>query len=103
VLTNHPPDDEADPSITFLSGDIRTAVATGLDAAAGKNLLVLGANVTDQCLDEGLVDEILIFLYPLLLGDGVRLFDSLAGRINLDPTVITRSGPIANLRYRVVK
>jgi dihydrofolate reductase len=41
-----------------LSADIREAVATAWDAAAGKNLLVLGANVTQQCLEADLVDEI---------------------------------------------
>src|SRR4051812_9234659 len=39
VLTHDPPDD---PGFTFLSGDIREAVGTALDAAGGKNLLVLG-------------------------------------------------------------
>ena len=56
VLTHEPPD-PPDPGITFLSGDIGEAVATALDAAGGKNLEILGADVAGQCLRRGLVDE----------------------------------------------
>jgi dihydrofolate reductase len=104
VLAHDPPDDEEDESITFVSDDIRTAVATALEAAAGRNLLIFGANVANQCLDEGLVDDILIYLLPVLLGDGVRLFDAGSSRrAELEPVDITRWGRVANLRYRVVK
>jgi dihydrofolate reductase len=59
ILTHTPSTDETDPSYTFLSGDVRDAVSTALAAADGRDLLVLGANVVDQCLEAGLVDEIL--------------------------------------------
>jgi dihydrofolate reductase len=102
VLTHDPPDDEDDPSITFISGDIRSAVATAMDAAGGRNVLIFGANLANQCLDEGLVDEIVIYLLPVLLGDGVRLFDARGKRrVNLEPIAITRWGGVANLHYRV--
>jgi dihydrofolate reductase len=102
VLTHDPPDDEEDPSITFISGDIGEAVATALDAAAGKNVLILGANVANQALNEGLVDEILIVLMPLILGGGVRLFGPDGGRrIDLDSIAIIPSGALATLHYRV--
>jgi dihydrofolate reductase len=104
VLTHHPPDDEDDPDITFVSGDIREAVATALEAASGKNVLIFGANVSNQALVAGLVDDILIFLMPLILGGGVRLFGADdGGRIDLAPMEIAASGRIANLQYRVLK
>ena len=71
VLTHEPPD-PPDPEVTFLSGDIGEAVATALDAAGGKNLEILGADVAGQCLRRGLVDEILVYVMPVLLGDGIR-------------------------------
>jgi dihydrofolate reductase len=74
VLTHSPPVDGTDPSYTFLSGDIGEAVLIALAAADGRNLLVLGANVVNQCLEAGVVDEILIHVVPELLGSGVRLF-----------------------------
>ena len=50
----HPrPPDPPDPEVTFLTGDIGEAVATALDAAGGKNLEILGADVAGQCLRRG--------------------------------------------------
>src|SRR5437764_14704608 len=85
ILTHRPPDDQGDPAYTFLSGDVREAVATALAAAQGKNLLVLGANVVGQCLRAGLIDEILILLLPVLLGEGVRLFGEPGVSADLQP------------------
>jgi dihydrofolate reductase len=67
VLTHRPPDY---PDVTFLTGDIGKAVQTGLAAARNKNLGVFGADVGSQCLAAGLVDEILVFVLPVLLGAG---------------------------------
>src|SRR5213596_411787 len=71
-LLTHRPLDRPDPDVRILSGDIGEAVATALDAAGDKDLEVLGADVTGQCLQRGLVDEILVFVLPVLLGEGVR-------------------------------
>jgi dihydrofolate reductase len=104
VLTHRPPEDEGDPTITFLSGDIEECLAEAEKAASGKTVLVLGANVVGQCLDQGLVDELLIFLVPVILGAGVRLFDHTTRRsIKLEPTSVNQTGAITNLRLRVVK
>ena len=70
VLTHRALADEPDAAITFLSGDIRPAVATALQAAAGKDLVVIGADVARQCIEAGLIDELVIHLAPVLLGDG---------------------------------
>jgi hypothetical protein len=67
VLTHEPPD-ATEPTVSCLSGDVRDAIATALEAAAGKNMVVFGANVARQCFDEGLVDEVVIHLAPVLLG-----------------------------------
>jgi dihydrofolate reductase len=64
----------------------------------------VGTSAVPQCLDEELVDEILIHLVPVLLGDGTRLFEAPArGRINLEKISVTQSGSVTNLRFRVVK
>lgn len=104
VLTHDPPDDEDDPSITFISGDVREAVSTALEAAGGKNVLVFGGDIGTQALAAGLVDDILIFLLPLILGGGVRLAGTDGGeRIDLEPIEIARSGRLATLHYRVAR
>ena len=71
LLTHRPPE-PPDPGVTVLTGDIGDAVATALGAAGGKNLEILGADVAGQCLRRGLVDEILVYVLPVLLGDGIR-------------------------------
>lgn len=103
VLTHRPPEGEANPMTTFLTGDIGQAVAMGLAAANGKNLLVLGGSVVGQCLDAGLLHEIFIHLAPMLLRDGVQFFDTPTRReIRLETVSVARSGPITDLHFSVV-
>jgi dihydrofolate reductase len=102
VLTHTAPGVSQDSTITFISGDIRDAVARAREAAAGNNVVVIGASVARQCMDAGLVDEILIHLAPVLLGDGIRFFGKPGGTaIELQPVSVTRSGQLTNLRFRV--
>jgi dihydrofolate reductase len=103
VLTHRPPD-PPDPDVTYLTGDIGEAVATALEAAGGKNLEVLGADVASQCLRRGLVDEILVYVLPVLLGGGIRFYSSEGlARIDLEPLDCTRSEAVTILRFRVRK
>jgi dihydrofolate reductase len=89
--------------VTLLSCDVAEAVRIGLEAAAGKNLEVFSANIGRQLLERGLIDEIDLHIAPVLLGDGIRLFDNPGGapvRLELlngeDPTAAV------NVRYRPV-
>jgi len=100
VLTHRPPD-PPDPEVTFLTGDIGEAVATARSAAGGKNLEILGADVAGQCLRRGLVDELLVYVLPVLLGDGIRFSPPGLARIDLEPVSSTRSGAVTILRFRV--
>jgi dihydrofolate reductase len=102
VLTHSPPE-RPDPEVTYLSGDIGEAVATARSAAGGKNLEILGADVASQCLQRELVDEILIYVLPVLLGDGIRFSPPSLPRIDLEPVRSTRSGTVTILRFRVPK
>jgi dihydrofolate reductase len=102
VLTHKPPD-PPEPHVTYLAGDIGEAVATALKAAGGKNLEILGADVAGQCLRQGLVDEIQVYVLPVLLGDGVRFSSPGLGRIDLEPLGSTQSEAVTILRFRVRK
>jgi len=102
VLTHRPPA-EPEPGVTFLTGDLADAVATARAAADGKNLEILGADLASQCLQQGLVDEVLVYVLPVLLGDGVRFSTPGLGRIELEPLGHTRSGPVTMLNFRVRK
>jgi dihydrofolate reductase len=84
----------------FLSQDLRDAVATATDAAAGKDVIIFGANLAVQCLRAGLLDEIVIHLVPVLLGAGVRLIDTLDfGPVALERTLVASSGQVTDLRF----
>ncbi|HKR68968.1 MAG TPA: dihydrofolate reductase family protein [Streptosporangiaceae bacterium] len=103
VLTHRPPDPPAQ-EVSYLSGDIGEAVATALAAASGKDLEILGADVARQCLQRGLVDEIRVYVLPVLLGDGVRFYSSPGlARIDLEPISSTRADALTILRFRVRK
>jgi dihydrofolate reductase len=100
LLTHRPPD-PPDPAVTVLSGDVRDAVATALAAAQGKDLEVLGADVAAQCLRAGVVDELLVYLLPVLLGDGTRFLPPGLTWTELEPLSSKQSGDATLLRFRV--
>jgi dihydrofolate reductase len=100
-LLTHRPLVPPNPDVTILTGDIGDAVATARDAAGGRNLEILGADVAGQCLRRGLVDEILVYVLPVLLGDGIRFSSPGLARTDLEPLGSTRSGDATILRFRV--
>src|SRR5262245_55875102 len=103
VLSHEPP--RAVPEWmtgTFINEDIEAAVARATAAAEGKNVGILGASIAKQCLEHGLLDEVVIHLAPVLLGDGVRLFAVAGGRrVRLEPTQVEQTGLLTDLRFRV--
>ncbi|HXU22565.1 MAG TPA: dihydrofolate reductase family protein [Tepidiformaceae bacterium] len=102
VLTHRPPE-TVDPAVTYLAGDVEEVVARALEAAGGKNVEILGADVAGQCLRRGLVDEILVYVLPVLLGDGTRFSAPGLARIDLEPVSTMHSGGVTILRFRVRK
>ena len=104
VLTHRPPPVPPDDQHTFVSGDVTAAVATAKAAAGDKDLEVLGSDVTGQCLQAGLVDEIFVLILPVLLGRGTPLVTG-AGldRVNLAPVSAVTSGAVTAMRFRVAE
>jgi dihydrofolate reductase len=62
---------------------------------------LMGAEVSQQFLAAGLVDEIRLQLVPVLMGDGLRLFDG--GSIELERAEVVESPHVMHLRFRVAK
>ena len=100
VLTHRVPDDPQ-AGVTYLTGDLPEALDAAHAAAGEKDVEVLGADLAAQCLRRGLVDEVLVYLLPVLLGDGVRFSPPGAARVDLEPFHVSRSGPVTLLRFRV--
>jgi dihydrofolate reductase len=90
-------------TLTFLSGDITSAVATAKAAAGDKDVELLGTDVATQCLRHGLVDEIFVLVLPVLLGRGTPLFGPAGlGQVKLEPVATDRVGSATSMRFRVV-
>jgi dihydrofolate reductase len=101
VLTHHAPDTPV-PGVTFV-GDLDSAVAAAKAAAGDKYVSILGADIARQCLDAGVLDEILVVIVPVLLGDGTRLFERPGGtNVKLEPISVVEAPNATNLRFRVV-
>jgi dihydrofolate reductase len=105
VLRHDPP---AQPPVVkgvagqFLDLGIKEAVTLAKEAAEGANVGILGANVARQCLEAGLLDEIIVHVAPVLVGEGVRLFERAGGApIRLEPISSHEEGETTVLRYAV--
>lgn len=97
IVLSHQKPAETDPMVRF-AADLETAVRLAQEAAGEKYVNVLGADVARQCVEAGLLDEVLVFMVPVLLGDGTRLFDRPGGtRVLLEP--LDRADP--TLWFRV--
>lgn len=108
VLTRHP----REPLVTdggtiffFVTDGIESALKQASEAARGKDVaLGGGANVAQQYLAAGLIDEMEIHLVPILLGAGERLFDNLRGAgVKLEPIRVVEAPGVTHLKYRIVK
>jgi dihydrofolate reductase len=105
VLRHDPP---SDPPVVkgvsgrFLDAGIGEAVTIAKEAAGGGDVVVLGANIAKQCVREGLLDEIIIHVAPVLVGDGVRLFECAGGEpVKLEPISSVDEGGMTVLHYSV--
>src|ERR671926_1138451 len=84
----------------FLDVGIEEAVSVAKEAADGGDVVVLGANIARQCLEAALLDEVIVHVAPVLVGDGVRLFERTGGEpVRLDPISSTDEGGMTVLRY----
>lgn len=100
VLTHRPPAEPV-PGVTFVT-DLIGGVEAAKTAAGGKYVNVIGAGVARQCLQAGLLDEILVCVAPVLLGDGVRLFDQPGGvDVRLERLDVSQAPQATNLWFRV--
>lgn len=101
--TATPPVDRDGTTYTFVVDDIAQAVAEAKAAAGDKSVALLGGSISRQCLKLGLVDEIVLIVVPILLGDGISLFGGLGETINLERTQTEAFADGIHLRFRVVK
>jgi dihydrofolate reductase len=104
VVTHEPPAHVRLASrFRFVTEGIAAAIDQARVTAGDKNVFIMGgANVIDQSLAAGLVDELRIHLSPLLVGGGTKLF-ALVGRTPLIQRKVIESPRVTHLTYEVVK
>lgn len=105
IVSHDVPDELAGPDapFTFVTSGVESAISQAQAAADGKKVSVMGAGVPQQAIRAGLLNELLIHLVPVLLGDGTRLFE----HIGTQPLDLQRSDVVAapdgitHLRYQI--
>ena len=105
VLTHHErePLILSDTTFTFVTEGIESALARAREAAGDKDVFIGGgADVINQYLAAGLVDELELHVAPILLGAGARLFDGVGPNLKLEPLRTVEAPGVAHLKYRVV-
>src|SRR5918995_4058901 len=105
VIVSHsvPRDVPGDGVYTFVNG-VEAAFETAKKLAGDKDISTTGADVAQQLLKLGLIDEISIHLVPMLFGSGTRLFDGLDGEhISLEIIEVIQTAEAIHMRFRVVK
>jgi dihydrofolate reductase len=105
VLTHHErePLTLSDTTFTFVTDGIESALEQARDAAGDKDVFIGGgADVINQYLAAGLVDELELHVAPILLGGGARLFDNVGPNLKLELLRTIEAPGVAHLKYRVV-
>ncbi|MFG1908060.1 dihydrofolate reductase family protein [Kribbella sp. NPDC048928] len=99
-VLSHSPATVDYPNVRFVA-DLESAIAQAKAAAGDKDVLVHGAVTAQQALAAGLLDELQLSQVPVLFGAGLRLFDVLPRRIELDIVRVIDTPQATHIRYRV--
>jgi dihydrofolate reductase len=106
VVTHHPREPlekEGGTTFYFVTEGVAAAVEQAKEAAGGKDVsLGGGADVAQQCLNAGLVDEMLLNVVPVFLGSGTRLFEGIADDgVSWALADAVPTPEVTHLRYRL--
>ena len=89
------------PLVTYVSDGIESAMAQAKAAAGDRNVVVHGAYTAQRALAAGVLDELQIHQIPVLLGQGLRMFDVLPSPVELDVVRVIDTPEATHIRYRV--
>ena len=106
VLTHHEREPLAlsDTTFTFVTDGIQSALERAREAAGDRDVFIGGgADVINQYLAAGLVDELELHVVPMLLGGGARLFEGVGPDLRLEELRAVEAPGVAHLKYRVAK
>ena len=104
VVSHDTPEDIPENGVyTFVAGGIENALELARAAAGDKDVTVMGgAEIGQEYLRVGLVDELSIHLVPVLFGSGTRMFEHLRDQhIQLEPAGTVQTAAATHLRFRI--
>ncbi len=91
-----------DENAEFVS-DVEKFVIDGFPGAGENIWLVGGAQIITSFLKQGVVDEIIISVIPVLLGKGIPLFKNIENETKLELIKTEKYGQLVDLHYKVLK
>ena len=106
VVTHDVPKEWANDGapFTFVTDGVESAIETAKQIAGDKSVALGAPSIVQQCLKAGLLDEIHIDLVPVILGDGIRLFEHLGiDPVDLVTTDLNVGPGVIHITFRVVK
>jgi dihydrofolate reductase len=104
IVSHSVPRDVPDGGVYSFVDSVDAAFETAQTLAGDKDILIMGANVAQQFLKRGLIDEVSIHLVPVLFGSGTRLFEGLdSEHISLEILEVIQTAEAIHMRFRVVK
>lgn len=106
VVTHRPPPSSPDDGVyRFVTDGIRAAIAAATAVAGEKHISIGGgADLAQQAIRLGLIDELTIATVPVLFGGGLRLFDNLGDDyIQLQPLEVRATRSATLVTYRVTR
>jgi len=104
IVSHSVPQDVPDGSVYSFVDGVEAALETAQKLAGDKDVYITGADVAQQFLKRGLIDEVSIHLVPVLFGSGTRLFEGLEGdHISLEIIEAIQTAEAIHMRFRVVR
>jgi dihydrofolate reductase len=108
IITHHPREPlemEGGTTFHFVTDGIEPALERARESAGGQDVRLWGgAQVVQQYLAAGLLDELELHIVPVLLGDGARLFDNLAdAELELEQIRAVAAPGVTHVKYRLIK
>ena len=101
VPSHRPPDPAVSqfPLVTYVTDGIVSAMTQAKAAAGERSVLVHGAYTAQRAIEAGVLDEIQIHQIPVLFGGGLRMFDVLPSRVELDIVRVIDTPEATHIRY----
>jgi dihydrofolate reductase len=104
VVTHHPPENADELPFVFVTEGLERAIGLAKEAAGGRDVSVMGGDMTRQALSAGLLDELHLDLVSVIFGEGIRFLDDFEdGPVRLERIRLIEAPTVAHVSFRVLR